>query len=124
MTTKQQQSEMQQAWAKYGDGWVDENGLADVVTVSVSVNDGELHPIDEQPEKIQSRWAREFRQVIERDQVRLQALEAARRALGIETLETRNSDRLDFHDLAVWNVRAALEAAYEAGRKAGAKATR
>lgn len=36
-------------------------------------------------------------------------------SLGIETLETRRSDRLDFHDLAVWNIRAALEAAYLAG---------
>lgn len=40
----------------------------------------------------------------------------------IETLETQNSDRLDFHDVAVWAIRAALEAAYEAGRVAGAKA--
>ena len=41
---------------------------------------------------------------------------------SIETLETRNSDRLDFHDVAVWAIRAALEDAYEAGRIAGAKA--
>ena len=41
---------------------------------------------------------------------------------NIETLDTRNSDRLDFHDVAVWAMRAALEAAYEAGRVAGAKA--
>ena len=38
--------------------------------------------------------------------------------LGIETLDTRKSDSLDFHDLAVWQIRKALEAAYEAGRKA------
>ena len=37
---------------------------------------------------------------------------------SIETLETRNSDRLDFHDLAVWAIRAALEAAYAAGQAA------
>ena len=42
----------------------------------------------------------------------------ASEVLGIETLDTRKSDRLDFHDLAVWQVRKALEAAYEAGRKA------
>jgi hypothetical protein len=42
----------------------------------------------------------------------------ANEVLGIETLDTRKSDRLDFHDLAVWQVRKALEAAYEAGRKA------
>ena len=41
---------------------------------------------------------------------------------SIETLETRSSDRLDFHDVAVWTIRAALEDAYEAGRIAGAKA--
>lgn len=35
----------------------------------------------------------------------------------LETLETRNSDALDFHDTAVWAIRAALEAAFEAGRQ-------
>jgi hypothetical protein len=44
--------------------------------------------------------------------------ELARRHLGIETLATRDSDRLDFHEVAVWAVRDALAAAYEAGRKA------
>jgi hypothetical protein len=47
---------------------------------------------------------------------------ATRHFHSIETLETQNSDRLDFHDVAVWAMRAALEAAYEAGRVAGAKA--
>ena len=37
---------------------------------------------------------------------------------SIETLETQNSDRLDFHDVAVWAIRAALEAAYAAGHAA------
>jgi hypothetical protein len=44
----------------------------------------------------------------------------ARTTLGLETLETRRSDGLDFHDLAVWRIKQALQAAYEAGR-AGAK---
>ena len=38
--------------------------------------------------------------------------------LFIETLETRNSDRLDFHEVSVWGVKSALMAAYEAGRQA------
>ena len=38
--------------------------------------------------------------------------------LGIETLKTRHSDDLDFHDLAVWKIRDALAAAYEAGYQA------
>ena len=46
--------------------------------------------------------------------------EIARTILGLETLETRRSDSLDFHDLAVWQIKQALQAAYEAGR-AGAK---
>ena len=48
-----------------------------------------------------------------------QLLEIARRQFRIETLETRNWDRLDFHDVAVWAIRAALEEAFEAGRRAG-----
>ncbi|WP_301101965.1 hypothetical protein [Propionivibrio sp.] len=38
--------------------------------------------------------------------------------LFIETLETRHSDRLDFHEVSVWAVKSALLAAYEAGRQA------
>jgi len=37
----------------------------------------------------------------------------------IETLETQHSDRLDFHDVAVWSIKSALEAAYAAGIEAG-----
>tara|TARA_R110002049_G_scaffold257436_1_gene432875 strand:+ start:157 stop:366 length:210 start_codon:yes stop_codon:yes gene_type:complete len=47
-------------------------------------------------------------------------LEIATRHFFVETLETRNRDRLDFHDVAVWAMRAALEEAFEAGRRAGA----
>lgn len=39
----------------------------------------------------------------------------ARDSLGIPTLETRNSDRLDFHNVAVWNLKEALEDAFAAG---------
>ena len=33
----------------------------------------------------------------------------------IQTLETQNSDRHDFHDVSVWAIKSALEAAYAAG---------
>jgi hypothetical protein len=39
----------------------------------------------------------------------------AKTTLHIDTLETRKSDSLDFHDVAVWSVKVALEAAYRAG---------
>jgi hypothetical protein len=44
--------------------------------------------------------------------------ELAHRHPGIATLATRNSDSLDFHDVAVWAIRDALEAAWQAGRSA------
>lgn len=45
----------------------------------------------------------------------------ARTRLHVETLETRCSDRLDFHNVAVWSLRDALEAAYNAGIEQGRK---
>ena len=36
--------------------------------------------------------------------------------LNIDTLEERKSDSLDFHDVGVLNIKAALEAAFEAGK--------
>jgi len=39
----------------------------------------------------------------------------ARLHLDLETLDTRQADSLDFHELGVWQLRAALEAAYRAG---------
>jgi hypothetical protein len=39
----------------------------------------------------------------------------AKKYLRLETLETRHVDLLDFHDIAVWEIKAALKAAYEAG---------
>lgn len=46
------------------------------------------------------------------------AEEAAQRYLRVETLETRHSDCLDFHEVSVWALREALEQAYLAGRNA------
>ena len=43
----------------------------------------------------------------------------AKEHLRVPTLGTRKSDSLDFHDVAVWQLRAALDAAYQAGMVAG-----
>ena len=52
-----------------------------------------------------------------------QQLEAiAKEVLNVPTLETRKSDSLDFHDVAVWCLKEALEAAYQAGLEAAGKA--
>jgi hypothetical protein len=42
--------------------------------------------------------------------------------MGIETLEERRSDSLDFHEVSVWAVRDALQAAFEAGQAAAREA--
>ncbi len=47
--------------------------------------------------------------------------EIARRVLDIETLEERKSDSLDFHEVSVWGLKRALEQAFEAGQRDGAK---
>ena len=41
--------------------------------------------------------------------------------LEIETLETRKSDQLDFHILPVWELKAVIELAFQAGRDYQAK---
>lgn len=43
----------------------------------------------------------------------------AAQELGLETLETRNSDSLDFHDLSAASIKAALERAFIAGGMIG-----
>ena len=40
----------------------------------------------------------------------------AREELDIQTLDARNRDQLDFHEVAVWKIRKARRRAYEAGR--------
>jgi hypothetical protein len=52
---------------------------------------------------------------------RLVIARIARDVLGIETLETRNADSLDFHDLAIWDVRRALLLAFNAGQSTTTK---
>ena len=37
---------------------------------------------------------------------------------GIETLETRHRDCLDFHEVSVYSIHLALQAAFEAGLEA------
>jgi hypothetical protein len=45
--------------------------------------------------------------------------EIAREHLGISTLDTQGGDSLDFHDVAVWQIRSALKVAFDAGAKTG-----
>ncbi len=43
----------------------------------------------------------------------------ARQHLRFDTLEPRGADKLDFREVAVWQVREALLAAYRAGKNSG-----
>ena len=54
-----------------------------------------------------------------RQQEKLDAIftRIAQEELQVETLEQRWSDNLDFYDIPVWEIKKALERAYEAGQK-------
>lgn len=56
--------------------------------------------------------------VVTPEDIMEQISQIAKDCLDLDTLDTRNSDSLDFHDLSVWNVRDALLAAYRAGMAA------
>jgi Family of unknown function (DUF6900) len=66
-----------------------------------------------------ARWTRGRFVDVRCESARSSTLETiGRQHLGLETLAARNSDGLDFSDQAVWSIKAALEAAFEAGREA------
>ena len=52
------------------------------------------------------------------DEVELLLESIALDHLFIETLQTRHRDSLDFHDVSVWGVKSALQAAFDAGLRA------
>lgn len=45
----------------------------------------------------------------------------AKEFLDIETLTTRHSDSLDFHDISVWSIKEALKMAYHLGVESSKK---
>jgi len=51
------------------------------------------------------------------DKVQRELTAIARRHLGIPTLAARNADHLDFHEVSVWAVQAALEEAFTLGQR-------
>ena len=52
---------------------------------------------------------------MDKERMNAELVEIASMAVSIDTLETRNSDSLDFHEVSVWDLRDALERAYLAG---------
>ena len=53
-------------------------------------------------------WLNEIKEMVATEKI-------AAEILKVDTLETQNSDALDFHELSVWRLKSALEAAYRAG---------
>ena len=47
----------------------------------------------------------------------IEVLTIAKEVLGLETLEERKSDGLDFTSQSVWNIKKALEQAYKKGKE-------
>ena len=56
--------------------------------------------------------------VLSPDEIELLFESIALDHLFIETLVTQHSDRLDFHDVSVWGVKSALQAAFDGGLRA------
>ena len=73
---------------------------------------GLMTELDEALQPVEPRAGESIRDVV----IRTIALEE----LGLETLETRGNDRLDFHDLNAASVKAALTQAFDDGARAGA----
>jgi len=75
------------------------------------------HPLSDEEavkcNKVREQGKKELPELIAKNNVS----EEIRKLLNLETLETRNMDRLDFHDIAVWNIKKAIDMAFEAGRK-------
>lgn len=70
--------------------------------------------------KVRKQVKKELPELIARDKVS----EEVRKLLHLETLTTRNMDSLDFHEVAVWNIKKAIDMAFEAGRQFEAKKKR
>jgi hypothetical protein len=71
-----------------------------------------------------SRWSRRVDAAFlgqDKPPGRLRLSRIAQRRLCLETLETRNSDRRDFHDVAARAIRDALAETCEAGRRAASQ---
>lgn len=51
-------------------------------------------------------------------------LTIAKKHLEIDTLEARNMDALDFHEVSVWGIQAALQAAFDAGQQTAKRSER
>lgn len=79
------------------------------------------HPLSDEEavkcNKVREQGKKELPELVAKNNVS----EEIRKLLHLETLETRNTDSLDFHEVAVWNVKKAIDMAFEAGRKVGAK---
>jgi hypothetical protein len=67
--------------------------------------------------RVAGETARALAQLPRRGSMNAAIKRIAREILDLETLKTRKMDSLDFHELAVWQIRKALEAAYNAGRE-------
>lgn len=62
-------------------------------------------------ESLKEKWAREDAERIENAITQI-----AKDILGVETLEPRYSDDLDFYDIGIGSLKKALTAAYETGK--------
>jgi hypothetical protein len=79
--------------------------------------------IDKQPTTKEPQMAKKMSPTaLSPDEIELLFESIALDHLFIETLQTRHRDSLDFHDVSVWGVKSALQAAFDAGLRAAGSA--
>ena len=71
--------------------------------------------VDRLLDSIEERFLLKATQSKEQKALKKEFEKIAQKYLFIDTLRTQNSDSLDFHDVSVWGVEAALKAAYDLG---------
>lgn len=69
----------------------------------------------QQQVKLQIQAAKEIYQMKKSVEKKLEKI--AKDVLFVETLETRNSDGIDFYDISVWGLKEALLQAYKLGQQ-------
>jgi hypothetical protein len=83
-----------------------------------NIIDGRALPHVGETKSIQKRLAVQRAGRVGRTEIEAVIAPIAARELGLETLETRMSDSLDFSEQAVWSIRQALVVAFRAGEAA------
>jgi len=78
--------------------------------------------LDQQGEWVGFSQAKKIHEIATDATTERKLLQIAKQHLQTDTLETQHSDQLDFHEVSVWGIKNALQAAFDAGKQAAGTA--